>query len=69
MIYTRDEHPPPHVHIQKGGGMVVIYLGDEETPPSLREIYRLNSRDVQNALTIVENNQEAFLQRWREIHG
>lgn len=49
--------------------MVVIYLGDEETPPSLREIYRLNSRDVQNALTIVENNQEAFLQRWREIHG
>ena len=27
MIYTRDEHEPPHVHVWKGGGEAVINLG------------------------------------------
>lgn len=42
-IYTND-HPPAHVHVIKGGGEVVIEIGDEQTAPSLREIYRMRER-------------------------
>ena len=32
MIYLND-HPPPHVHVFRAEGEVVINLGEGETPP------------------------------------
>ena len=68
-IYTRDEHPPAHVHVWKAGGEMVIYLGDEQTPPSVRESRGLAARDERRAFELVVNNQELLLREWRRIHG
>ena len=51
-IYTND-HPPAHVHVIKGGGEAVIELGDENSPPSLRQIYGMRDRDVTIAFRLV----------------
>jgi hypothetical protein len=68
-IYTRDEHPPAHVHVWKAEGEAVIYLGDDETPPSLCEVNRMRKKDVRKALNIVEDNQEILRAEWRRYHG
>jgi hypothetical protein len=66
-IYTRDEHPPAHVHVWKAEGEVVIDLGDDDRAPSIKEINGMSKRDVHKALAIVEENQAHLLARWREI--
>jgi hypothetical protein len=35
-IYFND-HNPSHVHVKRAGGEVVIYLGNAETKPVVRE--------------------------------
>lgn len=69
MIYTRDEHPPAHVHVWKAEGEAVIYLGDETTAPSLHEVNRMSAKDARRALAIVEGHQDLLLGEWRRIHG
>lgn len=64
MIYT-DDHLPAHVHVWKAEGEVVVNLDDG----SIREINDMGRRDVRWAVEIVEENQESFRRRWREIHG
>ena len=63
------EHEPPHVHVVKAGTEVVIWLGDAGTPPELREVYGMSSRDVLRAYRIVEANQAMLLDEWRRYHG
>lgn len=69
VIYTRDEHPPAHVHVWKAGGEVVIHLGDAEESPSLREVNGMSKRDARKALDLVTEYQDFLLTRWEEIHG
>ncbi len=68
IIYPND-HSPAHVHVLKAGNEVIINLGDAGTLPSVRSIYRMRTKDVGRALSIVIREQEYFLNRWREIHG
>lgn len=67
-IYTRD-HRPPHVHVFYQDGEAIIALGDSEEEPTVREVYRMRTRDVIRALEIVRENQAAFLDQWRKSHG
>ncbi len=69
VIYTRDEHPPAHVHVWRAEGEVVIRLGDRNDLPDVREVNGMPRRDVRRALDLVTNNQEMLLARWEEIHG
>lgn len=73
VIYTRDEHLPPHVHVWKAEGEVVINLGDINTGPEIHEVNGMPIRDARKALNIVEDNQNHLLARWneiwRQIHG
>jgi len=64
MIYT-DDHLPAHVHVWKAEGEAVINLDDA----SIREINDMGRRDARQAVRVVEENQDSFLQRWGEIHG
>ncbi|HEX8472704.1 MAG TPA: DUF4160 domain-containing protein [Pyrinomonadaceae bacterium] len=66
-IYTND-HRPPHVHVIKGDGEVVIELGDEHSPPLIREIYSMRDRDVASAYDLVIEYQIRLLEAWRRIH-
>ena len=66
-IYTND-HKPPHVHVIKADGEVIIELGDENNSPTIREIYGMRDRDVAIAYTLVEQLKTKLLNAWREIH-
>jgi hypothetical protein len=68
MIYTND-HPPAHVHVFKAEGEVIITLGDEQTPPQVRENISMSRRDERKALIIVGTHQDDFITEWRRIHG
>jgi len=68
IIRTHD-HLPPHVHILHDGTEVLIYLGTGDSLPSIREVRRMNNRNISRALLIAIQNNEIFLARWREIHG
>lgn len=68
MIYV-DDHPPAHVHVFKAGGQLIMNLGDENTPPSIRRVKGMAKREARKAVVVVEDNQEALLGSWREIHG
>jgi thiazole synthase ThiGH ThiG subunit len=63
MIYT-DDHPPAHSHVWKAGGELVVNLGDDDTPPSIRSGNgRMSPRDARRAVIIVEDNQQVLLVR------
>lgn len=68
MIYT-DDHEPEHVHIHKAGKELIVNLGGEKTPISIREVIGMSKKDTRKAVSIVHNHQDYLLQRWSEIHG
>lgn len=68
MIYTND-HPPMHVHVFKAEGETIINLGDEQTPPSLRETIGMSRKQERRALEIVGERQVYLLGEWRRLHG
>lgn len=68
IIYLND-HPPPHVHVFRAEGEVIIYLGDGETPPQVRENVDMSQRDERRALRLVAEHQNELLVAWRRYHG
>lgn len=62
------EHAPPHVHVVRAGGELVITLGDVEHPPEVMEVYGMRAREVVRAYRIVEAHQEILLEAWRRYH-
>ena len=67
IIFT-DDHEPAHVHVF-GDGQVKINLIGPDRAPSLVWAQGMKGNDVRRAVQIVQDQQEAFLARWREIHG
>ncbi len=70
------EHWPPHVHVVRDDGEVVIWLGDGRTPPSVREVSpsvrevcRMRDKHVVQAFRIVEAHHDELLTAWRTYHG
>jgi hypothetical protein len=61
-ILTRDEHPPPHVHVYTGDEEIVIELD----PLAVRESY-MRPKNAAKAWLIVQSKQGLLLQRWIEI--
>lgn len=67
IIFT-DDHEPAHVHVF-GDGQVKINLIGLDGAPVLVWAQGMKGNDVRRAVQIVHDQQEAFLARWREIHG
>ena len=64
------EHPPPHVHVERGGSeVVVIRLGAGVKPASVWRVHGMKDRDVVRAYRIVERHADAIRKVWSEIHG
>jgi hypothetical protein len=63
------EHAPPHVHVVKAGGEIIIVLGADDAPPMVDEVHHMRQRDVVRAYRIVEAHQAMLLEQWRRYHG
>ena len=64
------EHPPPHVHVDKGKeGRAIIRLGTSDSPPKVWRVYDLRHRDVLRACQIVGKHHDLIHQVWRSLHG
>lgn len=67
VIFT-DDHEPAHVHVL-GNGHAKINLIGADGDPELIWAEGMKRNDVRRAMEIVTEHREAFLARWREIHG
>ena len=63
------EHGPPHVHVSKGGGEVVIMLPHGEHPLTIRNVHAMKDRDVVAAVRLVEAHLVPLRAAWRKYHG
>jgi Domain of unknown function (DUF4160) len=63
------EHPPPHVHVAKGDGEVVILLPGPEGVVAIRTVYHMRTADVVAAVRLVEAHVEQLQAAWRKYHG
>jgi hypothetical protein len=60
------EHGPPHVHVVRHRGEVLIELD----PLSIKEVRgRIKDADIVKAFRIVEAHVDVLLAEWRRIHG
>ena len=63
MIHS-DDHEPAHVHADKAGGVVQIYLADS----SLKKVIDMKLSEVRLAKGIVDANRAFFISEWQKIH-
>ena len=63
-----DDHEPAHVHVF-GDGQAKINLISAGDAPELIWAEGMKRSDVRRAMKTVAEHQQAFLSRWKEIHG
>jgi hypothetical protein len=68
-VINTDDHPLAHVHVYHGGKVALLYIGDANRAPSVRDPQRMATHDVRRALRMVEEHQALFVTRWEELHG
>ena len=64
-----DDHPPPHVHVKKGGNELIVNLGDERSKASVRKNRGMSKSELAQVLRIINTNQKQLLAGWRKLHG
>lgn len=67
IIYT-DDHEPAHVHVF-GDGHAKINLTGPDDGPELVWAEDMKRSEMRRAMALVTEHRQAFLARWREIHG
>ena len=66
LVRTRDEHPPPHVHVLDADNECQVEIGPDGVK-LYREENSFSSRKFQKkALKLVAENLEACRQKWRD---
>jgi hypothetical protein len=63
------EHGPAHVHVWKGGTVVVIDLPEGDQALGVRKVGGMRTADVVAAFRLVEANVRMLLAQWRKYHG
>ena len=61
VIYTAD-HEPPHVYGEGESRIDIINLG-------VITQGGMSDRDVRRAVVVIEENQQLFLETWKQYHG
>jgi hypothetical protein len=62
-FYSGDRDEPPHVHIERGGETAKFWLN----PVRLERSKGFNSRELNELQSIVKENREQLLERWKEF--
>lgn len=65
MIYTRD-HEPMHVHVWHQGNEAIIRFENEIV---LLEVTGLTRQECRRAMSIVWDNRDFLIGKWKEIYG
>jgi Domain of unknown function (DUF4160) len=68
LVYTRDEHPPAHVHVRKDRGFIKILLGKDSVEYHSCKGARASGRVKNRALEIVSENLDACWAMGKEYH-
>lgn len=68
VIIFSNDHEPAHVHVLGDGEAKInlVGLGDR---PELVWAVGMKRNEVRRAMALVAEHRDAFLTRWREIHG
>jgi hypothetical protein len=70
LVYVRDEHPPPHVHVRRGQGECRILIGDEFTRPEVWDVSRgMDLRTARQAERLIIKHQGRCIETWRIFRG
>ena len=67
VIFT-DDHEPAHVHVF-GDGHAKINLAGSNGEPELVWVEGMKRNEIRRVMRIAIEHKDAFLERWREIHG
>ena len=67
-VFTRDEHPPAHVHVKKDGSIIKILLGENGVEYDSYKRSRPSMRMKNRALEIVADNLDACWEKWKAYH-
>lgn len=66
-VYTRNERGHhPHVHVEYGGGEVVILLG---STIEVRDNRGMKPKDVNDALEVVAEMHDTLVREWQRYNG
>ena len=63
------EHGPAHVHVRRAEGSISIQLDPSGGIPIAKKAKGISERDIEEALTIVWENQETLWRWWRRFHA
>lgn len=70
LIYTGNEHIPPHAHVFKGAAHLRIAIGDSETYPyPFGKGNTMKGKQARDAIRLVAEHQAELATKWEEIHG
>lgn len=62
-----DDHEPAHVHVFGDGEAKINLIGSDGRPEAVWIAMRRT--EARRAMTLVTEQRDDLLQRWREIHG
>lgn len=68
VILPPREHGPPHVHVRRDSGRVIIQLASETAEQCILRIERMRDVDVLTAFLLVDEHTEFLLECWRRYH-
>jgi hypothetical protein len=68
MVYTRDEHPPAHVHVEKSGSKLKILLDDDTVEYHSYKGAKPSERQIRRATEIIAEHLSDCWSIWRTYH-
>lgn len=69
ILFPPREHPPPHVHVVRDDGLVVIRLKNGPEPQQTIRVDGMRAAERRKAEQIVKENTKILMDEWRRIHG
>ena len=67
IVIFLDDHEPAHVHAFGDGEAKIDLLGAGGEPELIWAV-GMKRNELRRAMTVVAENRDAFLTRWKEIH-
>lgn len=67
-VYTRNEHRPPHVHVEKNGWEIRVTIGRRAEFWDIKA-GRPKSKEIERAVALVQQHLFACRSMWRQYNG